>query len=289
MIRVGPAGWSYKDWEGIVYPAKPPKGFHGATYLAQFFDTIEVNSSFYRPPAASAVRGWVGRVSANAKFKYTVKLWRGFTHERNATQEDERAVKEAFDSFHRAGRLGAVLMQFPISFKFTPDNREYVSDLRKRFREYPLVLEIRHISWSDSHALELLAELGIGFCNIDQPRMGRSLRATAEATSPVGYVRLHGRNYQNWFAENRTVNERYDYLYTPEQLEPWVDRIKTVAGDTEDTYVVTNNHNLGKAVVNAFELEAFLSGRPVDPPEQLVQRYPVLKQFAGQDSGGGLP
>src|SRR5215471_15468313 len=107
MIRVGPAGWSYKDWEGIVYPPNPPKGFHGATYLAQFFDTIEVNSSFYRPPTASAVRGWVERVSANPRFRFTARLWRGFTHDRNATQQDERAVKEGFEVFLGAGRLGA--------------------------------------------------------------------------------------------------------------------------------------------------------------------------------------
>ena len=115
------------------------------------------------------------------------------------------------------------------------------------------------------------------------------MRPTAEATSPVGYVRLHGRNYQNWFAENRTVNERYDYLYSPKELEPWVDRVKKVAQEADETYVVTNNHNLGKAVVNAFELTAFLSGRPVDPPEHLIARYPMLKEFTGQDPGAGVP
>ncbi len=219
-----------------------------------------MNSTFYRPPTAAAVRGWVERVSANPNFRFTAKLWRGFTHERNATQGDERAVKEAFDVFQGAGRLGAVLVQFPISFKCTPENRGYVAEVRQRFPEYPLVLEIRHSSWNDLSVLHFLAELGIGFCNIDQPRLGQSLRPTAAATSPVGYVRLHGRNYQNWFAENRTVNERYDYLYTPTELEPWVDRVKEVAEDADDTYVVTNNHNLGKAVVNAFELTAFLTG-----------------------------
>jgi len=95
----------------------------------------------------------------------------------------------------------------------------------------------------------------------------------------VGYVRLHGRNYKNWFAENQTVNDRYDYLYSVEELEPWVDRINTVARHAEDTYVVTNNHNLGKAVVNAFELTAFVLGRPVHAPEHLASHYPVLKQL----------
>jgi uncharacterized protein YecE (DUF72 family) len=119
----------------------------------------------------------------------------------------------------------------------------------------------------------MLAELGIGFCNIDQPLIGRSLRPSAATTSPVGYVRLHGRNYKNWFAENQTVNDQYDYLCSVEELEPWLDRIKTVARDARDTYVVANNHNLGKAVVNALELTAFLSGRPLHAPEDLVSHY----------------
>jgi uncharacterized protein YecE (DUF72 family) len=285
MIRIGPAGWSYKDWEGIVYPPDPPKGFHRAAYLAQFFDTIEINSSFYGPPAPAAVRGWVQRVSGNPGFKFTAKLWRGFTHERNTTQQDEVAVKNGLDVMAGAGRLGALLLQFPWSFKFTPENGDYVAELQRRFREYPLVLEVRHISWNDRHALDMLAELGIGFCNIDQPLIGRSLRPSAEATSRVGYVRLHGRNYKNWFTENQTVNERYDYLYSPKELEPWVDRIRTVTRHAKDTYIVTNNHNLGKAVVNALELEAFLRGGPVKVPEQLVAKYPELRQVAEVPDG----
>ena len=131
MTRIGPAGWSYKDWAGIVYPAKPPKGFDPAAYLAQFFDTIEINSSFYGPPAASTVRGWVERVSINPNFRFTAKLWRGFRHERNATQQDEAAVKEGLDLFTASGRLGALLLQFPWSFKFTPENREYLAGLHQ--------------------------------------------------------------------------------------------------------------------------------------------------------------
>jgi uncharacterized protein YecE (DUF72 family) len=155
MIRIGPAGWSYKVWEGIVYPRHPPKGFHGATYLAQFFDTIEINSSFYRPPTATTVRGLVQKVSRNPKFKFTAKLWSGFTHERSATQQDERAVTEGLDVFAGANRFGALLLQFPWSFRFTAENREYLAALRRRFREYPLVLEVRHISWNDLNALGL--------------------------------------------------------------------------------------------------------------------------------------
>jgi len=296
VVRIGPAGWSYKDWEGIVYPQPRPRGFHGAEYLAQFFNTIEVNSSFYGAPTATVTSEWVKRVEHNPDFKFTVKLWRGFTHERNASSEDEKTFKAGMAPVLEAERLGALLLQFPWSFKNTPDDREYLIQLHSRFSSFPLVLEVRHRSWNDPALLDTLAAMRIGFCNIDQPHIGRSLRATAETTSSVGYIRLHGRNYQNWFAENKKPSDRYDYLYSVKELEPWVERVKTVSSRAAETYVVTNNHYLGKAVVNAFELTALVTGEPVETPEQLVQHYPRLKavssshkQSSGRHSetGGG--
>ena len=139
------------------------------------------------------------------------------------------------------------------------------------------MLEVRHSSWNDPLILDTLAELGIGFCNIDQPLLGRSLRPSAEATSTVGYVRLHGRNYKEWFAENRQPSDRYNYLYRLEQLEPWAARVRSISERTRSTYVVTNNHFEGKAVVNAFQLTALLTDKRIDPPEQLVTKYPELR------------
>jgi uncharacterized protein YecE (DUF72 family) len=279
MIRIGPAGWSYKDWEGIVYPSPAPRGFHGAEYLAQYFDTIEINSTFYRPPSADSGRAWAKRVSANRNFRYTAKLWRGFTHERNATDADEQEFRAGIDPLMEANCLGALLLQFPISFKNTPECRQYLFDLQRRFSAYPLVLEVRHSSWNDPLVLEALAELDIGFCNIDQPLLGKAIRPSAEATSAVGYVRLHGRNYKEWFAENRQPSDRYNYLYRMEQLEPWADRVRTINERTRSTYVVTNNHFEGKAVVNAFQLTALLTDKRIQPPEQLVTKYPQLKEL----------
>ena len=277
MIRIGPAGWSYKDWQGIVYPSPVPRSFHGAEYLAQYFDTIEVNSTFYRSPTPETSRSWAKRVSANKNFRYTAKLWRGFTHERNATEADEHESRAGLDPLMEAKCFGALLLQFPISFKNTPHTRDYLLGLQRRFSEYPLVLEVRHSSWNDPLILDTLAELGIGFCNIDQPLLGRSLRPSAEATSTVGYVRLHGRNYKEWFAENRQPSDRYNYLYRLEQLEPWAARVRSISERTRSTYVVTNNHFEGKAVVNAFQLTALLTDKRIDPPEQLVTKYPELR------------
>jgi uncharacterized protein YecE (DUF72 family) len=282
VIRIGPAGWSYRDWEGVVYPMLKPKGFHEATYLAQYFDTIEINTTFYRPPERWIASNWVRRVGANPRFRFTAKLFRGFTHERNATADDERQFKEGIAPLAEAGRLGALLLQFPWSCRNDEGNRAYLFDLFRRFRDFPLVLEMRHASWNQPAVRDVLAELGIGMCNIDQPLFARSITPSAHVTSPVGYIRLHGRNYQNWFTENQQTGDRYNYLYTLDELEPWVERTKVIAKRAEDTYVVTNNHFLGKAIVNAFELVSLLFGQPVEPPKELRQHYPVLDQVSAE-------
>jgi uncharacterized protein YecE (DUF72 family) len=277
LIRIGPAGWAYKDWAGIVYPKPLPRGFRPIHYLSQFFDVLEINTSFYGPPKATTTQSWLQDAKDNTQFQFTAKLWRGFTHEKNATAGDEKLVKDGMNPIMQAGRLGALLMQFPISFRNTPENRDYVTGLYRRFGEYPLVLEVRHSSWADRSALDMLEEFGIGFCNIDQPLLGKALKPTAERTSPVSYVRLHGRNYQNWFTENARSSDRYNYLYSMRELEPWVDRIRSISEKRrENIFVITNNHYEGKAVANALQLTALLTDHCVEPPEQLIMRYPEL-------------
>jgi uncharacterized protein YecE (DUF72 family) len=284
VIRIGPAGWAYKDWAGIVYPNPLARGFSPVKYLSQLFDTLEINTSFYGRPKPETTRKWMEQVTANPHFRFTAKLWRGFTHERNATADDEKLVKAAMNPLEDAGRFGAMLMQFPMSFQNTPENRQYVVELERRFRELPLVLEVRHRSWADESVLDFLAELGIGFCNIDQPLLGKALKPSANRTSPIAYVRLHGRNYQNWFAENKRSSDRYDYLYSVKELEPWADRVRAVSEKRrEGVYVVTNNHFEGKAVVNALQLVALLTDRPVNVPQPLLERYPELQEIGRKE------
>ncbi len=281
-IRVGPAGWSYPDWNGIVYPSPRPSGFHEAGYLARYFDTIEINTTFYHPPRPETVRGWVRKVEGNQDFKFTAKLWQRFTHDRDAGRQEEKIFKQSLAPLVQESRLGSLLMQFPWSFKNTRENREYIGALCMQFLEYPAVIEVRHGSWNDPGVFEMLADLNVGFCNIDQPLFKRSLEPSEQATSAVGYIRLHGRNYENWFTTKETDNgaERYDYLYSMDELDSWVSRIKKVAERAEVTYVIANNHFQGKAVANSLELMSLLSGNPVAVPETLVERYPELRPIA---------
>ena len=281
MIRIGPAGWSYKDWEKTVFPQKPGPRFDPLQYLAGFFDTIEINSSFYRPPTPSTTRSWVKRVANNKRFSFTAKLYRVFTHERGkATAADEKAFREGIDVLAEENKLGAVLLQFPWSFKNTEDDRLYLNNLLERFRDYPLVLEVRHISWNNENIYEWLEERGIAICNIDQPLFKKSIKPAALTTSRIGYVRLHGRNYQNWFRDKAPRDERYNYLYSLDELEPWIDRIRSVSKQTKQTYVITNNHFRGQAVVNALEIKSTLAEKRVAAPEPLFKFYPRLKESA---------
>jgi uncharacterized protein YecE (DUF72 family) len=277
VIRVGVAGWSYPDWEGIVYPAPHPPRFDPLGFLARYFDTIELNNTFYRPPARSAALSWARRVREFPDFRFTAKLYKAFTHERQPTPSDEKAVKEGLAPLLDAGRLGALLLQFPWSFKNEPDSCVYLQSLVDRFREFPLVVEVRHASWNQPEFYHYLADRAVGFCNIDQPRLGRSLGPSEKATGPVGYVRLHGRNYQDWFREGAGRDARYDYLYSEEELEPWLQNIHTVAESSAETFVITNNHYRGQAAVNAIQIKAKLRGRRVEAPASLVATYPVLE------------
>jgi uncharacterized protein YecE (DUF72 family) len=275
VIRVGPAGWSYKDWAGMVYPAPKPKGFDPLAYLAGYFDTIEINSTFYRPAARSAADAWIQRVASNARFTFTAKLWQRFTHERTEafTRGDVAAVRDAMDPLLDANRLGALLLQFPWSFKRDDTSRQWLDDVTQAFAMYPLVLEVRHESWNVPHLYEELAERGIGFVNIDQPRFRNSIKPSATATSPVGYVRLHGRNYEDWFRAGASVEARYDYLYSAEELDPWAERAKDVGAATIETFIITNNHFQGQAIVNALMLRSMVEGREVAAPPPVVAAY----------------
>jgi uncharacterized protein YecE (DUF72 family) len=280
-IRIGPAGWSYKDWNGVVYPKKPGPKFDPLGYLARFFETIEINSSFYRPPAATSARAWASRVSDSPDFRFTAKLHRVFTHERGkANNVDEKEFREGIDPLAEAGKLGALLLQFPWSFKNTDDERAYLIKLINRFRDYPLIVEVRHASWNNPTVYEQLEALEVGICNIDQPIFKKSIRPSALTTSTLGYVRLHGRNYQNWFREQAVRDERYNYLYSPDELEPWIVRVKEVAKQVKETYVITNNHFLGKAVVNALEIKSTIEERRVPAPLPLFEKYPQLVDSA---------
>ena len=270
-IRVGPAGWSYTDWEGTVYPPHGSK-FDQLAYLASFFDTIEINSPFYRIPPPTHAKSWVRRVSANPDFKFTTKVFRGFTHDKATLAADDiRAFRNYLDPLLEAGRLGAILLQFPWSFKSSPEALEKLRALFHAFEDYPKALEVRHGTFQNDEFFRFLDEQNAAWVNVDQPLFDNSVKPADTVTGPLAYARLHGRNYEKWFAHDESW-ERYNYLYSETELEPWVARIESMA-QNKDTFVITNNHFRGQAIVNAGEIKGAL-GQSTKVPPQLKTVYP---------------
>ncbi len=290
-VYVGTAGWSYADWEGVVYPAARPRGFSPLSYLSEYFDAVEVNSSFYRAPAPRAAAGWLRQTRHRDDFRFALKLWQRFTHQREElwTPADVDLYRAGIDPLAEGGRLAAILMQFPWSFRDTAGNRDWLGRLAEVFSGYPCFVEVRHGSWGCPDGYRFFRSLGLGFCNIDQPVVGQSIKPSAVLTGRHGYVRLHGRNREAWFAQPRPGqtpqqrrNERYDYLYSEEELDEWVGHIHELFRQADTVYVFTNNHYRGQAPANALQLRAKLSGHAVPVPPPMLESFPFLREIASE-------
>lgn len=298
MIRFGPAGWEYPDWAGIVYPRPAPRGFDRLRHLARFFGTVEVNATFYRPFTAEVAARWCDRVGDAPAFRFGAKVWRRLTHERDEplSADEVKAARAALERMQAEGRLGAALLQFPWSFKRDAASEEWLRGVLGALDGLPRVVEVRHASWDAPEVLEELSRAGVGIVNVDQPLFHASVRPGARVTSPVAYVRVHGRNYRDWFRKGAGRDARYDYLYSAVELAPWAERVKTLAatrappvpddgdageGEIPDVYVVTNNHFRGQAPANAKMLESMVEGRKVEAPPELVAAFEqALRPFA---------
>jgi uncharacterized protein YecE (DUF72 family) len=285
-LHIGTAGWSYPHWAGTVYPRTHPGAPHPLEILAQQFDVVEINSSFYQPLKPEVVKLWIKKCQTNPRFRFTAKLHQRFTHGRILEDAEVAAFKDGLRPILRAGKLGAVLMQFPWSFRFTAENREFFIRLRRAFGEFPLVAEMRHSSWMAEEAVGTFIDYRVGFCNIDQPEYTRAMPPTAFLTSEVGYVRLHGRNPNNSlgaYDPSAPRRRQHDYLYSEAELAEWAKRIEHVGRFAESTFVIFNNDAAAKSVVNALQMQAMVSGVRSNAPKELRRRYPVeLEHFGPQ-------
>lgn len=267
-LRCGLAGWHYPHWDRIVYPSPKPRGFHALSYLSQFFGVLEINTSFYQSLRPEVSRLWVQTVASRPGFRFTAKLNRRFTHDRVLDPGEVKAFRDGLEPMSQAGVLGCLLMQFPWSFRFTAENREYFIQLRRAFRGYPLVAELRHDSWSCEEALGTFIDYHVGFANMDQPEYIHAMPPTAFLTSAIGYVRLHGRNGGKPLTEQRA-----NYLYSPGELAEWKKRIEKLRTFAAETYVIANNDLGGKSVVNALQLQTMLLGQKHVAPQGIQNKY----------------
>ncbi|MGE0702919.1 MAG: DUF72 domain-containing protein [Vicinamibacterales bacterium] len=316
-VRVGTSGWNYPrgkgTWNGVFYPPSRgrAKSFDELAYYADRFDTVEINSTFYGQPREDVARGWVERTPDG--FEFSVKLYQKFTHpgmfrkrvERTlplagtdlgaawmdaVVEELARPTRADLDEFKRgidplasAGRLGALLAQFPSSFKSTHQERDYLESLLSEFGDFPVAVELRHRSWSDDvdATLDLLNAHGAAWVQIDEPKFRLSIRQNALPNiKGFYYMRLHGRNAAKWWKHD-SPDDRYDYHYSEAELREFADTVGAVRRLVKKSYVYTNNHYSAKSVANALTIKRILD-EPIEgeyPPE-MIDRYPELRGVA---------
>jgi uncharacterized protein YecE (DUF72 family) len=277
-IRVGTAGWDYPDWAGIVYPSDAGARFDRLAWVSRFVDVIEVNSTFYRPVRPAVAESWIRRTADREGFRFTAKAHRSLTH---ATDDDigpgVAGTIAGLSPLCDAGRLGALLLQFPQSFHHEPRSIAHLDRLADRLEGWPLVAEVRHVGWGSDEARRWFETRAVGWCLVDQPRVGRSsLAPLPRVTGGPGYARLHGRNAANWFRPDAGRDARYDYLYSADELASLARSIERMAGHAEEVFVVQNNHFRGQALANALQMKHLLQGVAPEAPEELVAVYPQL-------------
>ena len=309
-LRVGTSGWSYPSgrgtWNGVFYPAKDARqrGFDELEFYARWFDVVEVNSTFYGQPRAPITAKWANRTPAG--FEFAVKLFQKFTHpamflEALATyavgaaaaavaaagvvrQADVDAFKAGIEPLAAAGKLGALLVQFPPSFTATPEGVDYLGWLLRTFSAYSPAVELRHKSWSDQgrDTAALLSAYGAAWVLIDEPKFRFSIRQNWQAPdgpadAALAYLRFHGRNAAEWWG-HAAAEDRYTYRYSAQELAPLAEATVSLAAQVKKAYLFFNNHFSAQGVANAVQLRRHLHQPvPAPLPPALVERFPWLE------------
>ena len=307
-LRIGTSGYSYpgsppKGWYGIFYPETKGKRFDELGYYSSFFAAVEINTSFYRPPAPGMAEGWVKKTPAN--FEFAVKVWQKFTHPmklgestgdtgknwQGPVQADVEIFRKSIGALSDSGKLAALLLQYPAGFHYTDKNVEKLRWTLQSFKDYPKAVELRHRSWSDrsGEIKALLEQSGATWAVLDEPKFASSVVQEFEPVGGILYLRLHGRNQKKWWSHGEAW-ERYDYFYGPEEVRFFADKIKQITRSSAQAkiYVFFNNHARGQAVADGLLLK-YEMGEEVaaEVPKALAQAYPQLAGFfsiAGHDT-----
>jgi uncharacterized protein YecE (DUF72 family) len=298
---IGTCGYSYpgdppNGWSGVFYPKGAQRRSDPLEFYARYFNSVEINASFYRPVSATMARGWLAKTPAD--FVFSVKAWQKFTHASKLggppaaraeswTKFDRNDI-EYFSAgiapLHEAGRLGALLFQYPAGFIDNSENRERLEAALAGFKGCPNVVELRHRSWSDRRAEteSLLARQRASWAFIDEPKFAASVRQEIGGDGVLSYLRLHGRNAEKWWRHDDAW-ERYDFFYPAANIRRLAERLRQLAGAAprKRFYVFFNNHARGQAVANGLMLQAALqSTDPVRAPGSLIEAFPELRDCA---------
>ncbi len=284
-VSIGVAGWSYPDWEGIVYTQ--PK-MDQLSYVSEFVDCIEINSTFYRPPFQKTVQAWANKTAQKRDFFFTAKLHQSFTHEGKLDPEVIRQFHTGLEPLTSNGRLRSLLAQFRYDFADSAQTRQRLTQIVGAFSDsFSLVLELRHKSWKKQESLDFLQGLGVAVCNLDYPMSSQSFSLRRCTVGASGYFRLHGRNAEKWFSKAGR-DETYNYYYNCRELDQIHKRIDDLSQAFKALTVIMNNHYRSAELANAIELKSLLTGQKQRVPEGLLKTYPNLARIA-LPAGGDMP
>jgi uncharacterized protein YecE (DUF72 family) len=277
-IFFGIAGFSYSDWEGIVYPEKTKDKLH---YIAEYIDVMEINSSFYHLPSAKTTASWLKRSSHVPGFLFTAKLHQDITHSYKPEPSIINKLSEGFKPLAEAGKLQHLLAQFKYDFADSDTNRTYLKKIYASFADTaPIVFELRHNSWQSPDALEFLDSMPVTVANLDYPYTRDSFNLRMCTIGAQRYLRLHGRNRKNWFDHNAGRDQTYDYLYSGNELKGIAERAKKLTESAQSLTIVTNNHFKGQAVANILQLKSIITEKKVNVPPMLLYSYPQLSKIS---------
>ena len=290
VYHIGTAGWSYKDWVPVFYPKSQSGGFDWLRFYADYFNCVEVNSSYYTYISPKIVQGWIEKVSDSDDFLFTVKLHQDFSHKRDFDDQKIRSVIYNLEMLKKAERLGGLLIQFPYSFSYNEASVDFIRRLKEIFENYNCFVEVRHSSWDKKSLYDLFRQLNLTLCTIDQPQIGKAIQFEPVITNDTVYIRFHGRNTEAWmksiknYGKEQSYGEqssRYQYLYTPGELIEIEQKVTAIREKVKDVYVILNNHPQGEAAANAFELIHLLEEKEkVEMPQTIVKAYPRLGAIA---------
>jgi uncharacterized protein YecE (DUF72 family) len=297
QLLIGTSGFSYpgpppKGWYGAFYPDAKTKGFDELKYYSQIFNTVEVNSTFYRPASQAMTKNWATKTPSD--FSFAVKLWQKFTHPKkigrknideaweSITQEDIDKVRAGLEPLADAKKLGALLLQYPAGFHFTPENVESVERTLRAFADYPKVVELRHKSWSENseQTNAFLEENRTSEVIIDEPKFSTSIRQDFKPVGEIFYFRAHGRNAKAWWNHKESW-ERYDYLYTRNEIKKIAAKVKEAVSKpaVKKAFALFNNHARANSAANAIMLSQELGVRlKAMPSEAMLSKFPDLVQ-----------
>jgi len=308
-IRIGTCSWADESLTKYFYPPSVKGAEERLRYYAERFDTVEANSTYYRLPDREMVQKWADRTpdgfvmhvkAFGVMTRHPVKVEQLPTDLREDAPRDERGrvdrpprefraevfrrFRDALEPLRETSKLGAILMQFPPYVVPKPASLDYLEWAHEQLGGDEMLVEFRHASWlDDEHRAETLAFLErnhMSYVIVDAPRTGaRNVLPTVVATtSPTAYVRFHGRNAETWNKRTGSAAERFDYLYSEDELREWAEPLSELAGRSESVYAMFNNN--GRSTIPTPGLGELVGGETVAQAPVNAQMLRTLLQDA---------